>query len=1586
MDSAYDISSFCKRLLPHIVDERARAGYSQPYALYPISRDPSKGFQSISYSRLANAVNRVCWWLESELAGEDEKARPFAYLGPNDLRYIIFVLAVMKTGRQILICSLRNTVDAQIALFQRANCGSLVSCSSLKQSLLSLFDASKDVRKLEAPSLDEVLATNSVPHYVYDVNFETLSNSPIIHIHTSGSSAFNMYPAQYEMILVLGHPDVPMSAPYVSELLKHRAITSLLTPPSTLEELSKDLAAVKELGQLKHIGYGGGPLSPIVGANLAEKVPHLHSYIGATEEGWFYNISGDNSVWDSLKFYSDIGYRFDEISEGIFELVIVNDPRTNKYHGIFQVFPELKEYRMRDLYSKKSNNAGWMTYRGRADDLIVFSNGEKINPIPMENTIRSHPSVKAALIVGDFRFSPCLLIEMEADYVTVTNDEKSEALNRIWPSIQEANRIAPGYAKVSKSLVLFTTPDKPFLRAGKGTVQRQLSVKAYSTELEHLYSSQEATLLLEGLTLRNPASVEDISTLVKEIYAQTLDRTDLKELDDVFQNGMDSLRVSVVVSRLKAALKYCGIDVDPAQVNPRLVYSSPDISKLTTTILHLAGDQNGITNTKKPASNSRVQHMEAILDKFQKYLPEVGIQKVGTRVKDDHIHTKGWSVILTGTTGSLGSHLLATFEAMPDSIVSRIYCFNRSKDGRAKQEKASSARGLNTKWSSERIQFFQTDFLHETFGLPPKVFAKLLDEATAIIHCAWQVDFNLSLESFQPHIQGVQNLLDFSSKSTNKAPLVFISSISTALSMISRDPSAIVPEAVISEFEAPEKIGYAESKFVSEHLISQFSKASGVNAAIFRTGQISGPSKGGGLWNRNEWFPSLMTSSKYLGAIPSALGYFEALDWIPVDLLSSVIMELTSSVLERTEHEKGDTTVYNLVNPKVVTWSSIIHEVARLCDVPRVVGLDEWVQMLEESGRRDRSGMALQRNPALKLVEFFKILSEQGEGALKGMGRYEVVGLSNPSRTSTHPNPQIISIPNWHQEFTISFALKNIKQYFIFPQNVHNNLTLSRTHPLKVLFHLHSDLDPLDLCGPLEILSTHAKHEATKSPVFTATLTSSHATITSSQFALCFTNLLPIAEAYASLDSYDILVIPGGGSHPILAAKSEPIDLIRTFAALPPKSAERGVVLKERIILSVCTGSLFLAAAGVLNGLTATTHPFELHRLEAISKEEGETKVVGPKERFVVNAVGAGGKEGLRVITAGGVTCGIDAALWIVEEAVGRGGFRRTPLRTSPQTKDLKALVKSVQPDPNYVPSEDTVMPVYHDETGELLRNLPAPWSLRLRRKRWVELISKGVDVKWGKRLKHIETSENLITVTFGDDTKETGNLLVGCEGAHSPTREFLVGPKEATRTPYPCVSNVTVSKISRQAAIDLRALHPTQAVSFHPNGTSTFINLHDCSSEDPGEWTWMLIQSWLSDEEPTTNLLGDDKILAAMKERGKAFGYLLMSRGGLVTLAGDSAHAMTFHRGQGFNNAITDAADFLIQLRKMKEQTPQELAAAVQRYEVELWPRGHEAVMMSFVNTNVIHDWETLMTSPLLTKGMVRDEKGVVENMERDA
>ena len=213
--------------------------------------------------------------------------------------------------------------------------------------------------------------------------------------------------------------------------------------------------------------------------------------------------------------------------------------------------------------------------------------------------------------------------------------------------------------------------------------------------------------------------------------------------------------------------------------------------------------------------------------------------------------------------------------------------------------------------------------------------------------------------------------------------------------------------------------------------------------------------------------------------------------------------------------------------------------------------------------------------------------------------------------------------------------------------NAEQDITMSST-PLKVLYHIHPDFDTLDLGGPLEIL-TNAKH-ASGGPVFSCAIAAASEYVSSGQ-KLVVQRHIPLDEAYRSLADYDVLIIPGGGTSPVLDAEEEPIQLIQAFVNLSKRKDGR-----TRTLLSVCTGSLFIAAAGALDGLAATTHANYYSKLREITATKGDTKVL--EERFVVNPVNE--EKGLRIVTSGGVTCGLDSCLWLVGEIAGQECKKRS--------------------------------------------------------------------------------------------------------------------------------------------------------------------------------------------------------------------------------------------------------------------------------------------------------------------------------------
>lgn len=221
-------------------------------------------------------------------------------------------------------------------------------------------------------------------------------------------------------------------------------------------------------------------------------------------------------------------------------------------------------------------------------------------------------------------------------------------------------------------------------------------------------------------------------------------------------------------------------------------------------------------------------------------------------------------------------------------------------------------------------------------------------------------------------------------------------------------------------------------------------------------------------------------------------------------------------------------------------------------------------------------------------------------------------------------------------------------------------MATTSAQPLKVLLAIHHKLDALDFIGPLEIFSHASFTAADGSPstkAFHSTITAQEP-LTPSNQGVSFSRDIDIPEAHRRLSEFDVLVIPGGSSPGVLESKSEPLALISAFAALPRRQDGR-----PRVLLSVCTGSLFLAAQGVLGGLTAVTHPMFVDQLRTLSSENAQggkgANVVD--KRFVVNQVN---HSGVRVVTSGGISCGLDASLWLVEHIAGKAARERVEKQT----------------------------------------------------------------------------------------------------------------------------------------------------------------------------------------------------------------------------------------------------------------------------------------------------------------------------------
>ncbi|OJZ83061.1 hypothetical protein ASPFODRAFT_141998 [Aspergillus luchuensis CBS 106.47] len=638
--------------------------------------------------------------------------------------------------------------------------------------------------------------------------------------------------------------------------------------------------------------------------------------------------------------------------------------------------------------------------------------GEKTNPVSMEGHIlASNPEVTGALVAGAQRFQAALIIELGRSEVGLSASHRAAAIERLWPSIQQANEECPAHARIAKSHILFTTPEKPMLRAGKGTVQRAGTLAMYAAELDAIYADAEKLAQQDAGETSGPGAVDDVVKVAAFIRASLLAITGwsaekVSDTESWLTLGMDSLQALTITRVLKQGLLL------PA-LTPNLIYLHPSITELTQAVQQLDMQDKQSTETHQ---QGLVQERDELLQKFISHIEQPNPATIFTA---NRTIPATQTVILTGSTGQLGTYILDAL--LRDSSVAHVHCLNRGDHARERQHNRIKEYGLTPLADNEgRLSFWTADLSQDgDLGLEPDVYTQLQQTATLIIHNAWTVNFNLPLATFKPHMQGVVNLINFATCSPQAPHLFFLSSISSVMGHRTSE-SGLLPEIVITT-TTPAPNGYANRKYIAEHLLDyavkqqqeQQSDPKQARAApsfsFARVGQVAGAVRSPGLWNRAEWFPSLVQSSRRLQALPDTLGLMDLIDWVPVDLLAEVLVELAllgaadNHGCSSATGSRPAVQVYHPINLEPRSWDLIRPVVADTLlahgkDNTRktieTIPLREWVQRVRRdieaasvsfsADTKDGKGLGgkelqalLEQNPAAKLLDFFEGLETE---------------------------------------------------------------------------------------------------------------------------------------------------------------------------------------------------------------------------------------------------------------------------------------------------------------------------------------------------------------------------------------------------------------------------------------------------------------------------------------------------------------------------------------------------------------------------------------------------------------------------------
>jgi len=208
---------------------------------------------------------------------------------------------------------------------------------------------------------------------------------------------------------------------------------------------------------------------------------------------------------------------------------------------------------------------------------------------------------------------------------------------------------------------------------------------------------------------------------------------------------------------------------------------------------------------------------------------------------------------------------------------------------------------------------------------------------------------------------------------------------------------------------------------------------------------------------------------------------------------------------------------------------------------------------------------------------------------------------------------------------------------------------------MEIALLIYDGLAPLDAVGPYEVMRNVPGWEV-------RTVAKQRGEVRDERGSLGLVADLALGE----LTAPDLVLVPGGAGNRPLMQDEELLEWLRE------------VDRSTKWTTSVCTGSLLLGAAGLLQGKRATTNWIVLDKL----REFGAEPVGG---RFV---------EDGKVVTAAGVTAGIDMALHLVAREVG------------PEVAQAVQLGIEYDPDPPFDSGSPEKAPA---EIVELVRRVATP-------------------------------------------------------------------------------------------------------------------------------------------------------------------------------------------------------------------------------------------------------------------------------------
>lgn len=418
----------------------------------------------------------------------------------------------------------------------------------------------------------------------------------------------------------------PVTAATVIKCLNASSSEALVTVPYTLKFLVEADGGLERLGALRQVINAGSAIPDDLGDKIVTAGGNIFHLYGQTECGALMEPPSDRWLWSWVtplphaKPYLQFEPENSNGSQDLYHLVI----KPGLKQKVLSDRPD-GSYGTKDLFQRHPTIPDLWKFAARKDDIIVMLNGEKADPIPVEDALRVNPEVATAVVFGAGQEALGLVVIKSLASVNLSHEDFVGAIS---PSVDLGNSRVPAYARIARDMIIVKEAGTQFPATDKGTVIRSAFLKQMEGDIERLYAGRSASKL-ETAGKIVPMSHDEVLAIISGIVKDELrskiahdtSTSDRKAVDeetkrwddlsvdaDLFHLGVDSLQASNIRSRIQREIKLCGVSLAT-----NVVFDFPTVALLGDHVmqLHLGNKHSGRTDYEQLA--------RAMVEKYSKF-------------------------------------------------------------------------------------------------------------------------------------------------------------------------------------------------------------------------------------------------------------------------------------------------------------------------------------------------------------------------------------------------------------------------------------------------------------------------------------------------------------------------------------------------------------------------------------------------------------------------------------------------------------------------------------------------------------------------------------------------------------------------------------------------------------------------------------------------------------------------------------------------------------------------------------------------------------------------------------------------------